>query len=288
MEDISVIVPIYNHERTLAQALDSIFIQEMPYRSRIYCLDDCSTDGSLRILADYKARYPDRIQVFRTPKNLGSGRASHYFHRLDLPGRYWCILEGDDFWTHPGKLKMQLDFLEQHPSFVGCSCNTVVLDEMTGTRSLIAPSCEEWNLLDILVLSVRYLFYVHTSAIVWRNIYKGSGFYFPPRYETHGIGDAMLLHMMLADGGLMKNIPESMSCYRLTGKGLWSERTAVAQRAANESLQLRLRRITPRTVRLAAWLNRILLALQRRLSARQFALVRTMTKFLPKPVNGGL
>ena len=285
MEDISISVPVYNHERTVAQALDSILAQVMPYSSRIYCLDNFSSDGSPQILEEYRARYPDRIQVFRAPRNLGTGHAAEYFHRLGLPGRYWCMLEGDDYWTHSGKLHRQIDFLEMHPSIVGCSCITTVIDETTGQRSIIAPSCDEWNVLDMLVLSKRYSFYVHTSAIVWRNIYKESGFHLPPLYKKHGDGDSMLLHMMLMDGGTMKNIPEPMSCYRVTGKGRWSGLSAAEQSALNKSLQRKIRAVIPRMVLAIALLNGVLLALKQRLPARVYALVRAMTGFIPKPVN---
>jgi glycosyltransferase involved in cell wall biosynthesis len=287
MEDISISVPVYNHERTVAQTLDSILVQEMPYSSRIYCFDDFSSDGSSKILEEYRARYPDRIQVFRTPKNLGSGHAAEYFHRLSLPGRYWCMLEGDDYWTHSGKLHRQIEFLEQHPLFVGCSCNTTVIDETTGQRSLIAPSRDEWNILDMLALSGRYLFYVHTSAIVWRNIHKPSGFHLPTLYEKHGVGDTMLLYMMLMGGGMMKNIPEPMSCYRITGKGRWSKLLAAEQSAINRSHKWKILGVTPGKVLLIAGLNRVLLILQRRLPPKFFALVRSLVKFLPKPVNAG-
>jgi hypothetical protein len=39
----------------------------------------------------------------------------------------------------------------------------------------------------------------------------------------------MLMHMMLYKGGKIHNIPEVMSCYRVTGRGIWSERTAEEQ-----------------------------------------------------------
>jgi len=285
MEDISIIVPVYNHERTVAEALDSILIQEMPYSSGIYCFDDCSSDGSAQVLEEYRARLPDRIRVFRTPRNLGTGRAAQYFHRVSLPGRYWCMLEGDDYWTHPAKLKTQIDFLEQHPQFVGCSCRTTIIDETTGQQGLIAPSRDEWSVLDMLVLRRRHVFYVHTSAIVWRNIHKATGFHFPPLYEKHGTGDTMLLHMMLMNGGLMKNIPQPMSCYRITGKGRWSKLSATEQRAFNKSLTRRLLAVIPRRILAIALLNRAMMVLQRILPSRLFALVRALSKPLPRPVN---
>ena len=63
-EDISIVMAVYNHEDTLAQALDSALMQEMPYTSIIYCLNDASTDTSAEILIDYEMRYPGKIKVF--------------------------------------------------------------------------------------------------------------------------------------------------------------------------------------------------------------------------------
>ena len=39
-EDISIIMAIYNHENTLAEAIESALMQVMPYKSVIYCLND--------------------------------------------------------------------------------------------------------------------------------------------------------------------------------------------------------------------------------------------------------
>ncbi|MGB5157413.1 MAG: hypothetical protein WBN77_08240 [Desulfobacterales bacterium] len=39
-EDISIVMAVYNHENTVAEALESALMQEMPYRSVIYCLND--------------------------------------------------------------------------------------------------------------------------------------------------------------------------------------------------------------------------------------------------------
>jgi len=274
-EDISVIVTVFNHERTLARTLDSILRQEMPYTSRIYCLNDASTDRSGAILEDYAARYPSRINVYMNPRNLGSGRASQYFNKLDLPGRYWCLLEGDDFWIGRDKLRQQLGFLDANPDYIGCSCNTLMLTEETGERRIIAPDRNEWNLADLIVLTQRFGFYVHTSGIVWRHIHKPSGFYWPPEYaEPCYYGDVMLMHVMLRYGGKMKNIPVVMSFYRVTGVGVWSGLSESEQRVSNKYIVKTLRRTTPfkyKLYRKFPWLAKI----------------NAISKYMPHgPING--
>ncbi len=55
MSKISCIVPVYNMEVYLKQAMDSLFNQTLD-DIEIICIDDCSTDSSLCILKEYKQK----------------------------------------------------------------------------------------------------------------------------------------------------------------------------------------------------------------------------------------
>lgn len=72
MQEVSVIVPVYNQAPYLAECLDSVLEQTLR-DIEVVCVDDGSTDGSERLLEDYAARDP-RIRVLRQ-KNAGAGRA---------------------------------------------------------------------------------------------------------------------------------------------------------------------------------------------------------------------
>lgn len=245
-EDISIIIPVYNHEDTLAEALESVLMQEMPYTSVIYCLNDASTDKSADILNDYSIRYPGRIKIYTNPKNLGSGKRSIYYQQPPVLGRYWCILEGDDYWSVKDKLAKQISFLDANPEFIGCSGHTVMKNEMTGEESIIKPDRNAWNLLDLILLQQKYAFYVHTSSIIWRHIYMDRGFFLPPSFkEESAIGDVLLMHMMLSTGGNMQNIPEVMSCYRVTGRGIWTSKSAQEQAELNDRLLKNISQFVP-------------------------------------------
>lgn len=236
-EDISIVMAVYNHERTLVDAIESALMQEMPYTSKIYCLDDASTDCSGDILSYYSSCYPDKIVVFTSEKNLGSGKASFYHHRPPVNGRYWCLLAGDDYWIRSDKLHKQIDFLDKNPGYAGASCNTLVKNERDGIESLIQPSRNEFNLLDLVLLKHAYSFYVHTTSVVWRNIYLDKGFFLPPDFsKPYAYGDVMLMHMMLGRGGSFMNLPEVMSCYRVTGRGVWTKKSQEEQYSSNQSL----------------------------------------------------
>lgn len=66
---ISVIVPVYNTEKYLGEALDSVINQTMS-DIEIICIDDCSTDNSLQILTKY-AQQDKRIKIISHQQNLG-------------------------------------------------------------------------------------------------------------------------------------------------------------------------------------------------------------------------
>ena len=72
MPKVSVVVPVYNAERFLAQCLDSLLAQTFQ-DLEILCVNDGSTDRSLEILEEYSTR-DGRLKVF-TKENEGKGAA---------------------------------------------------------------------------------------------------------------------------------------------------------------------------------------------------------------------
>jgi glycosyltransferase involved in cell wall biosynthesis len=69
---LSVVIPVYNEERTLAESLRRVF--ETPHEKEVLVVDDGSTDRSPEILRELAARHPSLI-VVRHEKNRGKGAA---------------------------------------------------------------------------------------------------------------------------------------------------------------------------------------------------------------------
>ena len=69
MPKVSVIIPVYNGEKYLAQCLDSIVKQTLS-DIEVLCVNDCSKDGSLEILEAY-AKKDNRIKIINSDKNVG-------------------------------------------------------------------------------------------------------------------------------------------------------------------------------------------------------------------------
>ena len=93
MTKVSVLVPVYNVERYLKECLDSLINQTLQ-DIEIICINDGSTDNSLKILKEYEKK-DERIKIIDKP-NSGYGASMN--KGLDLAqGEYIGVVESDDF-----------------------------------------------------------------------------------------------------------------------------------------------------------------------------------------------
>lgn len=117
---ISVIMSVYNEERYLAEALESI--RSQTYESwELIIIDDCSTDRTPEILAEFCAR-DGRIHSYRNETN--QGLTVNLNRALEMAqGDYIARMDGDDL-SHPDRFERQLQYLEEHPELMLISCRT--------------------------------------------------------------------------------------------------------------------------------------------------------------------
>ena len=103
--DVTAVVPVFNGERFLAQALKSIFEQSLP-PDEVIVVDDGSTDGSAAIARDLGARVISQPNAGApAAKNVGIAAAT---------GQLIAFLDSDDLWT-PDKTRLQVEYLRAHP-----------------------------------------------------------------------------------------------------------------------------------------------------------------------------
>lgn len=113
---VSVMMPTYNHAKTIAEAIESFLMQQTEFHCELLISDDASTDGTASIAKSYAEKHPDRIRLFIKPHN--EGLMKNYQSILEkAKGQYLTILESDDYWTDERKLAKQVDFLDRHPDF---------------------------------------------------------------------------------------------------------------------------------------------------------------------------
>ena len=91
---ISIIIPVYNVEKYLAECLNSCINQTLE-DIEIICVDDCSTDNSYKILEEYQQK-DSRIKIFLQPENKKQGAARNKGLEV-ATGEYIWFVDSDDY-----------------------------------------------------------------------------------------------------------------------------------------------------------------------------------------------
>ena len=106
---VSVIIPVYNGEDFLADAISSILRQNYE-PMEIIVVDDGSTDGSAAIAKNYK----DVRYIYQPNQGVASARNSGL---SAAKGEFIAFLDADDTWP-ARKLQIQVEYLREHPSIM--------------------------------------------------------------------------------------------------------------------------------------------------------------------------
>ena len=120
MEDImlSVIIATYNHEKYIKETIQGILSQKTDFRYEILVHDDASTDGTADIIKEYEIKYPGVVRGFyETENQYQQGKISEKRHHLKKEGKYFAIIDGDDYWIDDEKIQKQIAFLEAHEEY---------------------------------------------------------------------------------------------------------------------------------------------------------------------------
>jgi len=104
-QKVSIITPLYNSEKYIAEAIDSVLLQSYTDFEMII-IDDCSQDNSVKVVKRY---HDKRIQLIRLEANNGAGIARNTGINA-AKGRYIAFLDSDDLWL-PNKLEKQINFM---------------------------------------------------------------------------------------------------------------------------------------------------------------------------------
>lgn len=106
---VSVIMPCYNGETHIHEAMESVMAQT--YQNwELIVVDDGSTDASRQIVAEY-ARRDTRIMALESAGNEGAAVARNKGMAM-ASGRYIAFLDSDDFWA-TNKLQKQVEYMRK-------------------------------------------------------------------------------------------------------------------------------------------------------------------------------
>ncbi len=92
---ISVIIPMYNSEKTIEECMDSLIGQTIFKDIELIIIDDCSNDSSCERVMKYEEKYPDNIMLICLDENKGPGNARNVALQY-ASGEYIGFVDSDD------------------------------------------------------------------------------------------------------------------------------------------------------------------------------------------------
>lgn len=203
---LSVCMRTHNQERFIAEALDSVLNQTTTFDFEIIISDDCSTDGTRRLLKQYETNYPNKIRLILGDVNVGGTLNLRRVIEAST-AKYVTCLDGDDYYLDRFKLQKQVDFLEEHYEFSACFHNTLNVDANGNALSLFNPlgfhdihPFEEF-------VTQKWFVPIH-SAVIRRDFIA-----FPIWYESV-TNDDYVVHLSVAINAPYFYMPDVMVAYR--------------------------------------------------------------------------
>lgn len=217
---VSICCITYNHEKYIAEALEGFLMQETDFNYEIIIGDDCSTDATKSIIEDYCEKYPGRIQLISHEENIGAIKNMLQTQNA-AKGKYIALCDGDDYWTNPQKLQMQVDFMQNHPDSSICCHYSRVIDE---NGDLVYEDSDpvrlEFTFEDVLVgrkNETRVCTMMMKNSDHVKHIKSQEWF-----YNVYSADTFFKLYVLSKPRAKLYVLPEVMAVYRLHKDGVWS------------------------------------------------------------------
>ena len=198
---VSIVMPNYNSERYISEAISSVIRQTYP-NWELLVIDDDSYDRSVSIVREFESKDP-RIHLVVNEKNLGTARTRNRGMSL-CRGEYVALLDSDDIWE-PGKLEKQMEVAERTGAdIIYCSYGLVDEHDHKLCRDfIVVPETDFDQMLKSSVISC-------STAVLSRE--AADRYRFSDSYQHE---DYALWMEMLQDGCRARGTQEVLAEYRV-------------------------------------------------------------------------
>lgn len=204
---VSVCIFTYNHEKYIADCIESVLMQHTDFDFEVVIGEDYSTDSTRRICEKYLSNFPDKIRLLDRGKNLGI--CHNYFDTLqNCKSKYIAIIDGDDYWIDPLKLQLQYNYLEKNQDINLVFHQAIIINEIANSslRFFVQNRKDFYSFSDILDKWI-----IATGTIFFRS---ESMVYPDFLLHTHNFDLAIQL-LLTRNNNRVGYIDRTMSVYRI-------------------------------------------------------------------------
>ncbi|BAY66033.1 family 2 glycosyl transferase [Calothrix brevissima NIES-22] len=226
MYKISVIMPVWNSERYLAEAVESVINQTFT-DFELIALNDGSTDQSLQILKNF-AQQDQRIKVisyehqgYSPLLNLGLSMAK---------GEYIARMDSDDICT-PERFEKQVEFLDNHLDYVAVGAQALRIDPEGDPIAYIDFPLDN-DAIDTSQMNGKGKI-MHPASMIRKKVLLEINGY-RPEFEP---GEDYDLFLRLAEVGKLANLPDVLLKYRMHTKNVTVKKKEHHQQVKQQALQ---------------------------------------------------
>ncbi len=204
---VSVVMPVYNGERFLAEAVESILSQTLSTFEFII-VNDGSTDGTAAWLNGVSDR---RVKVLTNETNKGIIFSLNKGIRESI-GEFIARMDADDI-SFPDRLEQQVRFLRSHGTVAAVGGQTVLIDEK-GNQTGEGKYPSNWE-------SIKKSLFIHNpfahGSVLLRREFLGSGDVYDPRFLHN---EDYNLWLRLASAHQLENLPSVVLKRRVHGQNI--------------------------------------------------------------------
>lgn len=209
---VSICCLAYNHEPYIRDCLDGFVTQKTDFPFEVLIHDDASTDKTAEVIREYESKYPQIIKpVYQTENKYSKGvKVNSVYNFARARGQYIALCEGDDYWTNPLKLQVQVDFLEANPDYSMCFHNAMLKWE-DGREGLSMSNLEDR---DYSGEELYENFIVPTaSCVVRKDVFESDLYKIASKNKNFCFGD-IVMWLTASECGKIRAMSDSMSVYR--------------------------------------------------------------------------
>lgn len=217
---VSVVMITYNHEHFIQQAIEGVVGQQTEFGVELIIGEDCSPDNTRQIALEYQRKYPEKIRVLISEKNIGAHENFLSVYAA-ARGQYIALCEGDDYWVSKNKLQKQVEVFETNEDVSLCFHDQVAFNNSNGTQVKFLTRPDNRNRYSLEDLVLRN-FIPNASSMHKKLDLNG----YRKLLSGCNLGD-WFLHVLSAERGHVQYVEGLLSAYRVHDDGCWSSLTSI-------------------------------------------------------------